>query len=204
MEETTNFDADTNPVVTSIRPRPEWGRFRFLREIVGTLFFGVAVFTLLQLAMPQSMVQGMSMQPTFYEGQRLLISRINFLFDSPDHGDIIVFNSPNPLTDNEAPLIKRVIGLPGDTIEIIETQVYRNGEMLNEEGYINAPCRTFKCPDDLWELGPDEYFVMGDNRNQSRDSRDFGPVSADLIIGEAIFRFWPLDTFGSVHQYHYD
>lgn len=204
MEEHTNFDADTNPVVAPVRPRPSLGRFRFMREILGTLIFGVAVFTLLQLAMPQSMVQGQSMEPTFYEGQRLLISRVNYLFDTPDHGDIIVFNSPNPLSDNESPLIKRVIGLPGDVIEIRDTQVYRNGELLDEEGYINAPCRTFKCPDDEWVLGNDEYFVMGDNRNQSRDSRDFGPVSADLIIGEAIFRFWPLDTLGSVHQFHFN
>jgi len=199
------MQAEINTVQPPIvQPRPNLGRLRFMKEVISTLVFGIAVFTLLQLAIPQSMVQGRSMQPTFFDGQRLLISRLNYLFDDPDYGDIIVFNSPSPRTDDEPPLIKRVIGLPGDIIEIIDRQVYRNGQLLAEDGYILETCSISDCSDDLWELDVDEYFVMGDNRNHSNDSRSFGPVARDLIIGEAIFRFWPLNTFGSVHQYHYD
>lgn len=184
-------------------PRPKLRRYSFLRELIGMIGFGLAVFTLLQLATPQSIVQGRSMQPTFNDGQRLLISRINYMVGDPQYGDIIVFNSPDPQTDNEPPLIKRLIGLPGDIIEIIDTEVYRNGELLDEP-YINEPCTRFKCQDERWELGPDEYFMMGDNRNHSNDSRSFGPVREDLIIGEAIFRFWPPDQLGTVHQSRYE
>lgn len=183
-------------------PRPYVGRFGFFRELVSMVFFGVGVFTLLQLASPQSIVQGRSMQPTFEDGQRLLISRLNYMVADPQYGDIIVFNSPDPLTDDEPPLIKRVIGMPNDTIEIVDTLVYRNGEPLDEP-YINEPCTNWKCPDEAWELGPTEYFMMGDNRNHSNDSRSFGPVDRNLIIGEAIFRFWPLDDLGSIHKSGY-
>ncbi len=183
-------------------PRPHVARFGFMRELISMVFFGVGVFTLLQLASPQSIVQGRSMQPTFVDGQRLLISRVNYMLWDPQYGDVIVFNSPDPLTDNEPPLIKRVIGRPNDFIEIIEQQVYRNGELLDET-YINEPCSSWKCPDKEWQLGPTEYFMMGDNRNHSNDSRSFGPVDRSLIVGEAIFRFWPLDQIGSIHQTRY-
>lgn len=183
-------------------PRPAVARFGFLRELIGMVFFGVGVFTLMQLAMPQSIVQGRSMQPTFVDGQRLLISRVNYMIADPQYGDIIVFNSPQPLAEGEPPLIKRVIGRPGDVIEIIETEVYRNGERLDEP-YINEPCWRSKCEDARWELGPNAYFMMGDNRNHSNDSREFGPVDRSLIVGEAIFRFWPFDDLGSIHQTRY-
>jgi signal peptidase I len=177
------------------RPRPRIARRTFLRELVSTLVFGVAVFTLLQLSIPQSRVQGHSMDPTLAEGQRLIVSRLNYLFGDPARGDIIVFNSPRPREPNEPPLIKRVIGVPGDRIEIIDRQVYVNGGPVAEP-YINGPCQ--RCRDGSWELGADEYFVMGDNRDVSNDSRAFGPVRHDLIIGEAVFRIWPLDVFGLV------
>lgn len=186
--------------VTSF-PRPRVERFRFLRELSGTLLFGVAVFVFFQLAIPQSMVDGRSMEPTFEDGQRLFISRVNYMVNDPQRGEIIVFNSPDPLEVNEPPLIKRIVGMPGDVVEIIETEIYVNGELLNEP-YINEPCRNFQCPDNRWELGPNQYFLMGDNRNHSRDSRDFGPVAGDHIIGEAVLRFWPPQDFALLHRLH--
>jgi signal peptidase I len=183
-------------------PRPRLHGYSPLREIIGTLIFCVAVFTLLRLAMPGSVVQGRSMQPSFSDGQRILISRIDYLFGQPQRGDIIVFNSPRPLSPNEPPLIKRVIGLPGDVVEVIDTMLYINGELLDEP-YINEPCNPSWCRDNRWELGTDEYFVMGDNRNNSNDSRRFGPVRRGNIIGEALFRFWPPQSFGTVQRYHF-
>ncbi len=181
-------------------PRPKLRYKGTLREIINTVVFIVAAFTLLQLAIPRSIVHGTSMQPSLHEGERLVISRVNYLFGEPHQGEIIVFNSPSPRTPDEAPLIKRVIGLPGDVVEIRDTLVYVN-DVLLDETYINEPCRTNQCRDERWELGPDEFFVMGDNRNHSNDSRNFGPVPRENLIGEALFRFWPLQNVGSIHRY---
>jgi signal peptidase I len=184
------------------RPRPQLRQSGIIRETISLLVFVVAVFTLLQLAMPRSIVHGSSMEPTFKEGQYLVISRVNYLLGDPERGDIIVFNSP--VADPGDPsLIKRVIGLPGDFVEIRDTLVYVNGQLL-DESYINEPCRARNCPDADWELDQDEYFVMGDNRNVSNDSRSFGPVSYDRIIGEVLLRYWPLDELGIVHQYRFE
>ncbi len=182
--------------------RPRLGRSGWGQEIVSTAIFVVAVFTLLQLAMPRSVVHGSSMEPNFVENQRLVISRVHYLFGDPQRGDIIVFNSPSPREPDEPSLVKRVIGLPGETIEFRDQQLYINGELM-EEPYINGPCTSFRCRDNIWELGPDEYFMMGDNRNVSNDSRAFGPVPRGNLVGEVLLRFWPLDKVGVVQQYRF-
>ncbi len=188
--------------VTSLpRPKTQIGCFRILKEIAGTIVVGLAVFVFFQLAIPQSMVQGISMQPTLQDGQRLFISRVNYMLTEPQRGDIIVFNSPQPRTENESPLIKRVIGIPGDVIEIIDMEVYLNGVLLPEP-YINEPCNRVHCRDDRWDLGAEECFMMGDNRNHSNDSRSFGVVTSDLIIGEAVLRFWPPEDFRIIIPNH--
>ena len=184
-------------------PRPRVQATNWAKEIMSTLVFLVAVFTLLQLAMPRSIVHGSSMEPSFEEGERLVISRLSYLFGDPQRGDIVVFNSPSPLQDNEPPLIKRIIGMPGDTVELRSQQLYINNELV-EEPYVNDPeCRPTKCRDNVWELGEEEYFVMGDNRNVSRDSRSFGKIARDNIIGEALIRFWPLQSIGTVDHYRF-
>jgi signal peptidase I len=134
------------------------------------------------------------MQPNFHTGQFLIVSRVNYLLGEPQRGDIVVFQYPlNPQED----YIKRVIGLPGETVEIRETLVYVNGALLDEP-YINEPCTPTHCADRVWELTTDEYFVMGDNRNHSSDSRAFGAVPQRLIIGEALIRYWPPQDWGFV------
>ena len=185
-------------------PRPNLPALSWLKELFSTIAFIVAVYTLLQLALPRSIVQGRSMQPNFVDDQRLVISRVNYLFDDPQRGDIIVFNAPNT-SPHAAPLIKRVIGTPGDEIAIHDQQVYLNGEPLDEP-YLNEPCLPVQCEDtgnNPWILGLDEYFMMGDNRNHSNDSRDFGPVPRKNIIGEALLRFWPPSDWGIVSQINY-
>lgn len=178
-------------------PRPRVGQFRVIKELIGTVVFLVAVFTLLQLALPRSEVHGKSMEPTFVEGQRLIISRVNYMVGEPQRGDILVFNSPQSDSDDPS-LIKRVVGLPGELVEIRDQEVYINGERLDEP-YIKEPC-TRQCRDRQWQLENDEYFVMGDNRNVSNDSRAFGPIKHSAIIGEALFRYWPLNAIGFIHQ----
>lgn len=178
-------------------PRPRVGQFRMIKELIGTIVFLIAVFTLLQLALPRSEVHGRSMEPTFVEGQRLIISRINYMVGNPQRGDVLVFNSPQSDSDDPS-LIKRVVGLPGELVEIRDQEVYINGERLDEP-YIKEPC-TRQCRDRQWQLENDEYFVMGDNRNVSNDSRAFGPIKHSAIIGEALFRYWPLNAIGFIHQ----
>lgn len=131
------------------------------------------------------------------DGQRLIISRVHYMLANPQRGDIVVFNSPEADSDDPS-LIKRVIGLPGELVEIRDREVYINGVKLDEP-YIKEPC-TYSCRDRQWQLGDDEYFVMGDNRNVSNDSRKFGAIKHSAIIGEALFRYWPLHAIGFIHQ----
>ncbi len=188
------------PTTATSLPRPSLHRPGRLRELLELAVFVIAVYALVELAIPRFMVDGRSMQPTFHDGERLIVSRINYLFGTPQRGDIIVFNSPsNPRGE---PLIKRVIGTPGDTVEFRDAQVYLNGQLLDEP-YINEPCRPNMCQDAIYELGADEYFVMGDNRNHSNDSRRFGPVPFDNIIGDVLIRYWPPSDWGIVSRIGY-
>jgi signal peptidase I len=175
------IDAALKPKVRPTLQRPGW-----LDEIVRTIIFVVVVTVLFDMAIPRSLVDGSSMMPTFVDGERLIVSRVHYLLTRPNRGDIVVFNS---LEGDEIMLIKRVIGEPGDVVEWRDHQLYLN-EHLVEEDYINEPCTS--CPNETWILEADEYFVMGDNRNHSRDSRVFGPVPIDHIVGRVVFRYWPM------------
>ena len=174
---------------------PKLRRRGFIREIIETVILIGAIYALVNLATARFIVEGPSMQPNFETGQFLIVSRINYLFGNPNYGDIIVFHYPRNTEDD---YIKRVIGLPGDTVEIIDMQTYVNGVMINEP-YILEDC-VRNCHNNMWELGPDEYFVMGDNRNHSSDSRSFGTVGKEFIVGEALIRYWPPQDWGSVHR----
>ncbi len=173
----------------------------FGREFLETIVLIGAIYALVNLATVRFIVEGPSMQPNFHTGQVLMVSRVNYLLGNPERGQIVVFNPPNQPPD-EPPYIKRVIGLPGDTIEIRDTLVYVNGQQLSEP-YINEPCLPTNCRDQEWTLGANEYFMMGDNRNHSSDSRRFGVVSRDRIIGEALVRYWPPSDWGIVSTIRY-
>jgi len=178
--------------------RPNLATPSSIKEIVVTVIFVIAVTALFDLAIPRSLVDGQSMEPTFQDADRLVISRLNYLIDRPQYGDIVVFNAVDPRdAERGIMLIKRVIGLPEDTVEIRNQQVLVNGVMI-EEPYIYEACSVFKCQDETWNLGEDEYFVMGDNRNHSNDSRVFNAVPFDHIIGQVILRYWPLSSVGII------
>lgn len=158
------------------------------------------VFTLVK-------VQGESMEPSLQHNDRLYVNRF---MDVPEKGDVVIFT---PATDPNRPYIKRVIATEGDTIyiDIVTGNVYLNDEVL-EEDYIKEKSRkTGTYIDGLIKKGeysrenpiviqPGYIFVMGDNRNNSKDSRHLGPVPIDEIMGDAVFRFWPFDNFGSVYE----
>jgi signal peptidase I len=186
----------------TIFPRPTLRRRGFLREGIETLVLIGAIYALVNLASVRFIVEGPSMQPNFHTGQVLVVSRVNYLLGNPKRGEIVVFNPPGQPPD-EPPYIKRVIGLPGETVEIRDAKVYINGKAL-EEPYINEPCTPDRCPDRTWQLGANEYFMMGDNRNHSSDSRVFStPVTRERIIGEALIRYWPPPDWGLVSHIRY-
>jgi signal peptidase I len=174
--------------MTSSRPRLR--RRGLFREVVQTAVFVLAMVALVNLSTARAVVDGPSMEPTLETSQFLLISRLHYLFGDIKHGDIAVFFPPN----EDDRLIKRVIGVPGDTIEIRDKLVYRNGELLAEPYFVNTPCNS-RCSDNTWVLAEDEYFFMGDNRNRSRDSRAFQAVPKENIIGRAILRYLPPQEF---------
>lgn len=180
-------------------PRPKLRAPAFLRELLDRVILILAIYALINMASVRYVVDGASMEPNFHNSEFLIVSRVNYLLGEPQLGDIVVFHFPDNTNED---YIKRVIGVPGDTVEIRDTQVYVNGQELYEP-YINEPCSAGNCPDSIWQLAPDEFFMMGDNRNRSSDSRIFGPVNRQFIIGEVVFRYWPLEDLGLMHRYAY-
>lgn len=184
------------------RLRPRIRTNSWFGDLIHTLVFVLVVTVLFDMVIPRSLVDGSSMRPNFDNDQRLIVSRVHYFVHPPQRGEVLVFNSLNAFEPGVM-LIKRVIGLPGETVEIRDTEVYVNGERL-EEPYIQEPCDSFHCKDNVWDLGPNEYFVMGDNRNVSKDSRAFGPVTFDHIVGEVLFRYWPPTDWGFITAASYD
>ncbi len=179
-------------------PRPKLKTSNTALEILNTLVFIVAVTVLFDLAIPRSLVDGHSMDPTFRGADRLVVSRLHYLLGEPQRGDIVVFNSVNERESAQGVmLIKRVVGLPGETLEFRDQQVYIDGELLDEP-YIKEPCQMSRCRDAIWELAENEFFVMGDNRNNSNDSRRFDAVPIQHIVGQVIFRYFPLNSLGII------
>lgn len=144
-----------------------------------------------------STVKGQSMQPTLWQGEKLFVNKISLNFVSPKHGDIVVLHDPSTGPDKKEYLVKRVIGIPGDIVEVKEHKLYVNGKMVDEP-YIDTEIQD----PDFAALTVEEgsYFVMGDNRHESasKDSRYFGSVSQDDIVGRADFIFWPLSKLNKL------
>lgn len=177
---------------------------KVLKDLLGTSIYLLIVLVLTFLVVTyvgqRTKVSGSSMEPTFSDGDNLIVDKISYRFEDPERFDIIVF--PFRYTEKTY-YIKRVIGLPGETIYIDEEgNIYIDGEVLKEDygkEIIVDPGRAYEPI----TLGADEYFVMGDNRNNSSDSRDpaVGNIHRDEFIGKAWMRIWPFDKMGMIkHQ----
>ena len=153
----------------------------------------VASFVIVTFLYQPVRVEGTSMQPELRDQDRLFINKFFFRFETIHRDDIVVFHYPR---DPERSYIKRVIALPGDTISIDHGQVILNGQPLKEP-YVPRRYRDTHSMAPL-VVPPDEFFVMGDHRSISSDSRDFGPVDRDLIYGKADFIYWPTSSMGVV------
>ena len=178
---------------------------RWLIEVVETLALTLVTFFVIQSFVAQPFqVRQQSMERTLEPDQYVLVDKLTPRFDPFKRGDIVVLHPPAGWEDETGtPFIKRVIGLPGETVKIGDDGiVYVDGQALDESGYTyrddagaNEPT-TSEDGQAEWTLAPDEVFVMGDHREASADSRSFGPVKLDHIVGRAFLRYWPAATFG--------
>jgi signal peptidase I len=166
----------------------------FLRELAITLGLALIIFMAYHAVAQTSVVDGSSMLPGLENGQRLVVLKAVYFFSSPQRGDIIIANPP---VDPGKEYVKRLIGLPGDTVQIKNGQVYLNGTALVEP-YIKAPPNYTMDP---VTVQPDHYFLMGDNRNNSYDSHFGWTVTRDEIIGKAWLRYWPFSGWGIIHSF---
>ncbi len=192
-----------------------------VRELIETVILALVIFLALQFSVQNYRVEGPSMDPTLHEGQFLFVNKLVYLrldlraladrlpfveidredsmfpFHSPSRGEILIFRFPNDTTRD---FVKRVIGLPGDTVEIKRGTVFVNGEELDEPYVVNADNRSM-AP---FHVDEESYFVLGDNRRSSNDSRDWAPIRTvpmENIIGRAWVRFWPLDTVNILQSF---
>lgn len=172
-------------------------------EIIETFVISFILITVIYnwIALPE-LVWGASMEPTFYSGERILVEKVSPRFKNFQRGEIVVLHPPD---NNRLDYIKRVIGLPGDVVKVFNCRVYitRDDKKFElEESYLESNACTkeglqFKEGRSV-KLGEDEYFVLGDNRDRSLDSRVFGTVIRKEIIGRVALRFWPLSKFGVI------
>jgi signal peptidase I len=183
--------------------------FRFFLDSVQALVLALSVFVLLYLFVAQpSEVNGYSMEPNFHDKEFVLTEKISYKRRDPQRGEVVVFKAPSsePCAENECDYIKRVIGLPGETIQIFNDRVWVNGEMLREE-YLPLDFKT-ESGSYLREGKPlivpqNEYLLLGDNRSHSRDGREFGTTPKGDIVGRAFFRYWPTDRLGLIEHADY-
>ncbi len=185
----------------AMSPRRRRNRRRYyIHEIVSLILYILAVYVVCLLVTryvgQKTVVDGSSMWPTLEDGDNLIVDKISYRIRDPERFDIVIFRY---LYLDDCYYIKRIIGLPGETVQIADGQIYINGEIL-EENYGSEPIINPGRAYEPVTLGEDEYFVLGDNRNLSSDSREpsVGNVARSQIIGRAVWRLYPFSAFGRI------
>lgn len=172
------------------RPKGRHWSVALLFDLGSTLIPAVIIALLIHVFLAQATrVYGQSMEPNLHTDQRLVIEKLSYHFHGPRRGDVIVIHDPGGSPEL---LIKRVVGLPGERVTVADGRVYIDGKPLDEP-YLTQPTQGSGRS---WIVPPLNVFVMGDNRSASRDSRIFGPVPLDQIVGHAVVRYWPPEQIG--------
>ncbi len=185
-----NFRIETDP--EPVTSQEHHGVLRFFLDILETVLLSAVLFFAINAISARIRVDGYSMEPTLHNGEFVIVNRLAYKLGSVQRGDVIVFRFPR---DPEQEYIKRVIGLPGDQVKVIDGKVYVNGKQINEP-YIAAPPNY----QNQSEVPADSLFVLGDNRNNSSDSHTWGPVPMNDVIGKALFVYWPLNDWGIIEH----
>lgn len=185
------WDEAVDPIAATIPVRPR--RRGIGRDVVEAIVMAGLLFLGIQAVMRQFVVENISMLPTLDPGDRIFVDRLSWRAVSDlARGDVVVFRA----WDEDKLYVKRLIGLPGDTLTLQEGEVFVNGERLDEPYLLQHAAESKP----VIKLGPDEFFVMGDNRPSSADSRIHGPVKRDAIVGRAWAIFWPMDDAAWLHK----
>ena len=186
-------------------------RYRLVREVIETIVLTILMFLVIRLAVQNFNIEGMSMEPSLHDKELILVDKWTYLFHAPSRGDVVVFVAP---THTDQDYIKRIVALPGDTITIHDTTVIVDGVTLNEtyvDPHHQGNVYAYKTISNMI-IPPNDYFVLGDNRIGSSDSRDWGVLPRSNIIGRAALVYWPLgqsnngllpnvsSVFAKVHQ----
>jgi signal peptidase I len=181
--------------------------FIFLFELIKIVVISLVIIVPIRYFLIQPFyVKGASMEPNFFDHEYLIIDEISYRFNEPKRGDIVVFKYPK---DPREYFIKRLIGLPGETIQIKDGEVIVYNEeniqgMILNETYLQPDLKTYSNTDDKIVLGEEDYYMLGDNRNSSKDSRSFGPVNKSFITGKVLFRGWPFNRVTFFDSYEYN
>ena len=178
-----NFTLAESEIPTTPREEQGGNFWRFLLDLLETLLISVALFLGINAVTARVRVDGFSMRPTLEDGQYVLVNKMAYRASVPEHGDIIVFHFP---IDPEQDFIKRVIGIPGDTVLIKNGEVFVNDIRLDEP-YIAAAPRYSAVS----HVADNQLFVLGDNRNDSSDSHSWGEVPFKNVVGRAVLVYWP-------------
>ena len=180
------------PLETPAEEKTNWKQFFF--DLVETIVLAVVLYFGINALSARVRVDGFSMNPTLQDGEYVLVSKVSYRLGEPQHGDIIVFEFPGgqPAQD----LIKRIIGLPGDVIEVRQKMVYVNGQPLEEPYIAAAPNYS-----GTWQVPEGFLFVLGDNRNDSSDSHSWGMLPIANVIGKAILIYWPPPDWNMINHF---
>lgn len=175
--ETANHETQTEPVEEQIN----WKRFIF--DILETVILAIILFVGINAISARVRVDGLSMQPTLEDGEFILVNKLSYQWSEVERGDIIVFDFPLNMDEE---LIKRVIGIAGDKVVVTNNQVYVNDRLLSEPYISQAPMYSGE-----WIVTAGNIFVLGDNRNNSNDSKDWGLLPIENVVGKASVIYWP-------------
>lgn len=180
------YFTETYPDPDSSGPKPKKrGTWRYALDILETLILSVLLFLAINAVSARIRVESISMQPTLYDGDFVIVNKLAYKLGDPSRGDVIIFRYP-PDPDRE-PYIKRIIGLPGDQVRIADGMVYVN-EVPLQEPYISAPPNYSGS----WSVPEDSLFMLGDNRNHSSDSHSWGMVPLENVLGKALVVYLPV------------